>query len=110
MLGHGCFLKFLRERGITHALYLQVENMDTHTVLDGDFAKVGERASPAAELAQHVGKRFRNKDVPGVTTIHNALGHVNAVTSDVFLSSDVRGAVDGTGVHANAHGEFRQKR
>src|SRR5271155_6100884 len=82
--------------------------MDTHTVLDGDFAEVAERAGPAAELAKHIGERLRDKNVASVTAIHDALRHVDTVTGDVFFSGDVHNAVDGTGVHTNAHGKLRQ--
>ena len=57
-------------------------------------------------LLQIFSDMFREQNVPGIATIHHALGHIDAGTSHVRAPVYVHDAADRTAVHAHAQAKL----
>ena len=50
---------------------------------------------------------FREKDVAGIATIHDALAYIDSGSGDIYLIVDVCGLINGTAVNPHSHLNLR---
>ena len=78
-------LKFGWQFRITNFIRVKVGHVHPHPVFHLECADIVEERSPAFELFQVLRHVMGKKDVPGVATIHHALGHDTAAGLDKHL-------------------------
>jgi hypothetical protein len=80
--------------------------MDENAMLHFRLAEIVKTTSPPAKLAQHIRNLAGNQNMTRITTIHYALGHIDAAPSDVAGRIDIFYSVNGTGVDPHPQFEF----
>src|SRR5207248_9608348 len=76
-------VKFLRYLRVTYFIGVEIEDMNAHSMFHLALSQIMEAGLPVIVLLEIFGDVFRNKDMPGVAAIHDALGQVNARTGNV---------------------------
>src|SRR5207237_848366 len=76
-------LKFPRQLGIARLMVIEIYHTDLHSMLHLAFPELVKERTPARILFQVVGHMFGKKNVTGVASVHDALGNVDASSSDI---------------------------
>ena len=78
-------------------------------MLHFEFAQIMETWTPARECARS-SAMLRDKNVPGIATIHHALRNVDAGAGEIRTLIHIRHAANRTAMHPHAHGKARRIR
>src|ERR1700693_6480305 len=96
-------LDFLWWGWVANNICVKIYDPNYLTVLDLHIPEIVQIGLPPARLGQIIRHPFGNKDVPGVSAIHDSLGDIDPSPGNVFALVDVGHVVDWSAVNSHPH-------
>ena len=98
-------VQFLRERGITRFVAMEIDDIEPDAVFDFALAQPVQMRPPSAILREIVGAPFRKQDVSSVATVHCSLRIINCLPEGVPPRGDSGADMDRPGIDAHAEAQ-----
>ena len=103
----GLAFELLGQGRVPHLVVVEINDRNNHAMLYFALTEVVQVRLPMPVLRQIFRHAFREKNVPGVTAIHDALGHVDASPGDVGPVVHIGHPTHRSAMNAHPHFEFR---
>ena len=100
------FLKFAGQGRIANFVRVQVVYVDPDSVFDLGLAQVVQCAVPRGKMAQYIGHRFRNQDMPPIAAIHDSLRDIDASACHIAIGIDVGNPIHRSGMDSHPDVNF----
>src|SRR5215472_11488369 len=100
-------LEFVRKMWVAEIVFVKINQVQPQAVLYLTLAEIVQIWLPVAVLGQIFRYMPGQKNMPGITAIHNALRHVDSRSRDVRLVINIDDLIDWAAVHSHPQLDMR---